>query len=64
MLVGYARVSTVEQDAGFEAQERELKAAKRRAAVFRADERGRGRARRSMRQLTSFERATPSLSRN
>ena len=41
MLVGYARVSTVEQDAGFEAQERELKAAKRRAAVFRADERGR-----------------------
>src|ERR1700675_4882349 len=27
MLVGYARVSTVEQDAGFEAQERDLKAA-------------------------------------
>jgi DNA invertase Pin-like site-specific DNA recombinase len=26
MLVGYARVSTVEQDAGFEAQERDLKA--------------------------------------
>jgi hypothetical protein len=26
-LVGYARVSTVEQDAGFEAQERDLKAA-------------------------------------
>ncbi len=27
MLIGYARVSTVEQDAGFEAQERDLKAA-------------------------------------
>jgi DNA invertase Pin-like site-specific DNA recombinase len=27
MLVGYARVSTIEQDAGFEAQERDLKAA-------------------------------------
>lgn len=27
MLVGYARVSTVEQDAGFEAQKRDLKAA-------------------------------------
>ena len=26
MLIGYARVSTVEQDAGFEAQERDLKA--------------------------------------
>ncbi len=27
MLIGYCRVSTVEQDAGFEAQERELRAA-------------------------------------
>ena len=27
MLIGYARVSTVEQDAGFEAQERDFKAA-------------------------------------
>ena len=27
MLIGYCRVSTVEQDAGFEAQERDLKAA-------------------------------------
>src|SRR5271169_5232627 len=27
MLIGYARVSTIEQDAGFEAQERDLKAA-------------------------------------
>jgi DNA invertase Pin-like site-specific DNA recombinase len=27
MLIGYARVSTAEQDAGFEAQERDLKAA-------------------------------------
>jgi DNA invertase Pin-like site-specific DNA recombinase len=27
MLIGYARVSTVEQDAGFEAQERDLKTA-------------------------------------
>ena len=27
MFIGYARVSTVEQDAGFEAQERDLKAA-------------------------------------
>jgi len=30
MLIGYARVSTVEQDAGFEAQERDLKAERER----------------------------------
>lgn len=33
MIIGYARTSTVEQLAGFEAQERELKAAGARTAL-------------------------------
>ena len=63
MLLGYARVSTIEQDAGFEAQERDLKAAGAER-LFPSGRARSGRARRSMRQSTSFERATPSLSRN
>ena len=59
MLIGYARVSTVEQDAGFEAQERDLKAAGVREAVQRADERGR--PRKALEEALDFaERATPS----
>src|ERR1700722_19798323 len=54
MLVGYARVSTVEQDAGFEAQERDLKAAGAER-VFSERTRGGG-PRKALEQARDFAR--------